>query len=94
MWWWWGALQRAGCRQQGVSSLPSPMGLPLESSLYMGRVEREVEGPGYRDQAMALAQDRMIRPGLGGKAMKHFRKMGEAELAWLAVMWRVRESQG
>lgn len=24
--------------------------------------------------------------------MKHFRKMGEAEWAWLTVMWRVRES--
>lgn len=60
----------------------------------MGKVERDVEGPGYRDQVMALAQDRMIRPELGVKAMKHFRKMGEAELAWLAVMWRVRESQG
>lgn len=76
-----------------VSSLPSPAGLPLESSLCMGRVERAMEGPGYRDQAMALAQDRMIRPGLGAKAMEHFRNMGEAELAWLAVMWRVRERE-
>lgn len=48
----WG-LQRAGCRQQGMSSLPAPVGLPLESSLCMGKVERDVEGPGYRDQAMA-----------------------------------------
>ena len=77
-----GASEELGEAAGSEQPAPPPRIRPLKAHSAQVRIERGVEAPAYGDEVIALAQDRMIRPGQGDKATRHFRKSWEAEWTW------------